>query len=195
MVNAQSATKQNLQQIKLRAVPCYQSYARGQSHQVDGGQAGIFFQGGEAAYRACNACHQQARSPPTAMLTSERPLTIKSMTTPGSTAWLSASPSRLMRRRVKNTPKGAAHKSKFDEGATQCVPHRGKHCVHRSTRLRRIGQQLRQHGVEILPVKATFDVANGGGVIPRFGHDAGALQVGIGQHLCRGTPSNALARQ
>ena len=56
------------------------------------------------------ATTRPASMPPSAMAVSDRPATIKPMATPGSTAWLSASPIRLMRRRVRKTPKGAALK-------------------------------------------------------------------------------------
>ena len=48
-----------------------------------------------------------ARKPPTLKAGSDRPNRMKATATPGSTAWLSASPNRLMRRSVSNTPSGA----------------------------------------------------------------------------------------
>ena len=47
-------------------------------------------------------------TPPAAMAVSDKPENMKPTATPGSTAWLMASPSRLMRRSVRKTPSGAA---------------------------------------------------------------------------------------
>ena len=60
-VDSQRAAKQDVQQIQLGAVPGNQRDAQCQRDQVDGGQACIFLEGGEAAHRTGHASHQHAR--------------------------------------------------------------------------------------------------------------------------------------
>ena len=60
-VYPQRAAKQDVQQVNLAAVARHQGHAQGQCKQVNGGQAGVFFQAGETAHPPCKGSHHQAR--------------------------------------------------------------------------------------------------------------------------------------
>ena len=76
-----------------------------------------------------SAVAMPARKPPRLIAGSDRPPSRKPSAAPGSSAWASASPIRLMRRRIRNTPideppigqrqarhQGAAHEAEIGEG-------------------------------------------------------------------------------
>src|ERR1044071_8385732 len=131
-----------------------------------------------------------ATKPPRLMAGSDRPPSRKPNAAPGSSAWASASPIRLMRRRIRNTPIEAppTDSARLATRARRMKPKSANGAIRKSCSTAPSGALAQRH------VTPRY-VAGAGVLVPGLGHGAGTQQVLGRQHALRRTGIDQLARQ
>src|SRR5262245_13694439 len=131
-----------------------------------------------------------ARKPPRLMAGSDRPPSRKPSAAPGSRACASASPIRLMRRRIRNTPIEAppTDSARLATRARRMKPKSANGAIRRSCSTAPSGALAQRRGTPGY-------VAGAGVLVPGLGHGAGTQQVLGRQDAQRRAGIDQLSRQ